>query len=264
VGVSIGFICKKLLAALILPPFGPLLAMLLGAALVVRARYAGRVLFLGGAALAFLLSLPVVASWAQWPFETQFPPIRAIPVDAQAIVVLGGGRDLGALEWGGETVSPATLVRLRYAAWLVKLSHRPVLVTGGKPDGGRNSEAALMAQTLSQDFATPVKWQEGNSVDTVENAEKSRAILEPEHIDTVVLVTDVVHMSRAMRDFQAAGFTPIAAPVGYAVSASLSWQSFLPDPNAYMRSSAVLRELLGLGWLRLVNWIGTWHMPFSD
>jgi uncharacterized SAM-binding protein YcdF (DUF218 family) len=121
-----------------------------------------------------------------------------------------------------------------------------------------------MAQTLSQDFATPVKWQEGNSVDTVENAEKSRAILEPEHIDTVVLVTDVVHMSRAMRDFQAAGFTPIAAPVGYAVSASLSWQSFLPDPNAYMRSSAVLRELLGLGWLRLVNWIGTWHMPFSD
>ena len=263
-GVSIGFICKKLLAALILPPFGPLLAMLLGAVLVQKARFSGRVLFIGGAVLAFILSLPVVASWAQWPFETQYPPIKQIPVNAQAIVVLGGGRDLGALEWGGETVSAATLVRLRYAAWLVKLSHRPVLVTGGKPDGGRNSEAALMAQTLSQDFAVPVKWQEGASVDTVENAENSRVILAPEHIDNVVIVTDVVHMSRAMRDFEAAGFTPVAAPVGYDVHAALSWQSFLPDPRAYMRSSAVLHELLGLGWLRLVTWIGTLHMPFSD
>ncbi len=256
-----GFVAKKIIAAFLLPPFGPLFLMLLGAALVTKARFSGRVLFIGGAALAFFLSLPVVSDWAQWPFETQFPPIKEIPVSTQAIVVLGGGRDLGALEWGGETVSASTLVRLRYASWLARLSHRPLLVSGGIVGGGKRSEAALMAQVLNQEFATPARWQEDASVDTHENARMSREILATEQIDDIVLVTDVAHMPRAQREFEEVGFKVVAAPVGYALRAPLTWMSFLPDPLAYMRSSAVLRELLGLGWQRFTAWVNRLHMP---
>ncbi len=259
-GVGLGFVVKKVLAALLLPPFGPLMLMLLGAVSVTKARFSGRVLFIGGAALAFLLSLPVVANFSQWPFETEIPPITAIPVATQAIVILGGGRDLGALEWGGESVSAATLERLRYGAWLARLSHRPVLVSGGKPDGGKRSEAQLMAQVMDQDFAVPVRWQEGNSVDTQENAILSRNILAVEHIDNIVVVTDVVHMSRAMQDFEAVGFKVTPAAIGYALHAPLTWQSFLPDPHAYLRSSWVLHELLGMGWQRVTEFIAS-HRP---
>ncbi len=259
-GIGIGFIIKKVLAALFLPPFGPLLLMMLGAGLVSKARFSGRVLFIGGAVLAFVLTLPAVADLAQWPFETQIPPIKEIPPATQAIVILGGGRDLGALEWGGETVSAATLERLRYGAWLARLSRRPVLVTGGKPDGGKRSEAQMMAQVMDQDFAVPVRWQEGNSVDTEENASMTRTILSIEHIDNIVLVTDVDHMSRALKDFEAVGFKATPAAIGYALHAPLTWQSFLPNPNAYLRSSYVLHELLGLGWQRVTEFIAA-HRP---
>jgi len=252
---SVGFVLKKVAEALLLPPFGPYLAMLIGAALVTRARIGGRVLFIGGAVCALLLSLPIVADYAQWWFEVEHPVLTEIPVGAQAIVVLGAGRRLGALEWGGETVSSNTLERVRYAAWLAKLSHLPVLVSGGAPDGGRHPEAYWMAQVLKQDYGISVRWQEGQSFDTEENARMSHAILQADQVTSIVLVTDVIQMPRALELFRRQGFTVAAAPLGYAAHASISWQSFLPDAHAYARMAAVLHEGVGLGVRRGIEFI---------
>ena len=117
-----------------------------------------------------------------------------------------------------------------------------------------------MAQVMDQDFAVPVRWQEGTSVDTEENAVLSHNILAVEHIDNIVVVTDVAHMSRALKEFEAAGFKVTPAAIGYALRAPLTWQSFLPDPRAYLRSSYVLHELLGLGWQRVMEFIAS-HRP---
>lgn len=252
---GVGFFFKKVLEALLLPPFGPYLAMLIGALLVTRARIAGRVLFIGGAVLAFALSLPFVADYSQWWFEVEHPVLQEIPVGVQAIVVLGGGRRLGAAEWGGETVSPETLERLRYAAWLAKLSHLPILVTGGMPGGGRHPEAYWMAQVLKQDYGVTVRWQEGQSVDTADSARMSRSLLAGEQITSIVLVTDVVHMPRALEFFSEAGFKPVAAPVGFAALNEPTWSSFLPDAHAYARMAAVIHEGVGLGWRRAAQFM---------
>jgi hypothetical protein len=71
--------------------------------------------------------------------------------------VLGGGRNRGAPEWGGESVNSFTLQRLRYAARLARESGLPLYVTGGKPDGGEFAEGTLMAEVLSREFAAPVR-----------------------------------------------------------------------------------------------------------
>jgi uncharacterized SAM-binding protein YcdF (DUF218 family) len=252
---SVGFFIKKVLEAFLLPPFGPYLAMMIGALLVTRARIAGRVLFIGGAVLALVLSLPIVADYSQWWFEVDHPVLQEIPVGAQAIVVLGGGRRLGAAEWGGETVSEATLERVRYAAWLAKLSHLPILVTGGMPDGGRHPEAFWMAQVLKQDYGITVRWQEGQSLDTGESASMSHVLLAGEQINSIVLVTDVIQMPRALELFADAGFKPVAAPVGFAAHNDFHWQSFLPDARAYARMASVFHEGVGLGWRRATQFM---------
>jgi uncharacterized SAM-binding protein YcdF (DUF218 family) len=252
---GVEFFLKKVLEALLLPPFGPYLAMVVGALLVTRARIAGRVLFIGGAVLALVLSLPFVADYSQWWFEVDHPALQEIPVGVQAIVVLGGGRRLGAAEWGGETVSAESLERLRYAAWLAKLSHLPILVTGGMPDGGRHPEAYWMAQVLKQDYGVTARWQEGQSRDTGESARMSRALLAGEQITSIVLVTDVVHMPRALELFTDAGFKPVPAPVGFAALNEPTWLSFLPDAHAYARMAAVIHEGVGLGWRRATQFM---------
>ena len=78
-----------------------------------------------GHALAWLalialatLSTPVVGDRLAATLESREPPLgdaAASASGAQAIVILGGGRNRGALEYGGETVRDATLARLRTA-----------------------------------------------------------------------------------------------------------------------------------------------------
>src|SRR5262245_60422151 len=155
--------------AFLLPPT-VLLLVALAALLVLRHYPRTRVCViactLGG---VIVLSLPVVA----------FALMRALepaPLDekalgrAQAIVILGGGRDRTAPEWGGVTVNGATLQRLRYGAKLARMSSLPVLVTGGAPDGTDTAEADLMRAILQDEFGVRVRWIDNASRTTRENA----------------------------------------------------------------------------------------------
>ena len=107
------FLLKKILAALILPPAGPILLALFGLWLL---RAKSRRWQHGGAALATLsllgllvLSLPVVGNALMAPLEPH-PPIAPEQLRrVQAIVILGGGSYFAAPEYGGDTVSHYTL-----------------------------------------------------------------------------------------------------------------------------------------------------------
>ncbi|WP_164558180.1 YdcF family protein, partial [Pseudomonas viridiflava] len=89
------------------------------------------------------------------------------------------------------------LERLRLAARLSKASGLPVLTTGGLHYDEPPSEAAIMAQSLQDDFGVAVRWQEGLSRTTWENARLTAGILQPQGIKRVVLVTQAWHMPRA-------------------------------------------------------------------
>src|SRR5205085_10323064 len=106
-------------------------------------------------------------------------------------VVVWGGRLARAPEYGGRDVpSYITGARLRYAAKLHHETGLPILVTGGAPDGSKEAEAIVMARSLREDFAVPVKWIELRSSNTAENASFSTQILKQAGVQRILLVTD--------------------------------------------------------------------------
>lgn len=243
---------KNLLGALLLPPANGLLLLAL-AALFRRRRWAGGLGWAGGL-LLLLQSLPLVSGALLAPLEDRagLPPQG--PNGAQAIVVLGGGMVETLPSLGGDQPKDGTLVRLRYAARYARSWHLPVLVSGGRPPNRVYSEAEVMARILEQEFAVPVRWREDGSRDTAENAQKSAAILLPQGIRRIALVTQPYHFPRAERLFRAAGFEVVNAPAQFMTQngrAGLALSDFIPRASALERSYLALHEWLGIGWASL-------------
>lgn len=237
------FYLQKILGGLILPPTSLLLLIALGLALWRRwPRLALATAWTGVIAL-FTLSLPVVSTMlvrAATSVDT-FSPAAA--KDAQAIVILGGGRR-AAPEYGGESVSTLALERVRYGAKLARELELPVLVSGGAPYSDAVSEAELMARTL-EEFGVRTQWIEGRSRNTHENALYSAEMLRAEGIDRVVLVTHDIHQRRSIAEFTAAGLSVVPAPVTLVKDRERTLPEQLPGAMSLMRSSLALHELIG-------------------
>jgi len=244
---------KKVIAGLALVPAGPLILIALGLWLGRRRRTVGLSLVALGFLVLVAFSLPIVANAIARPGERDYPPLAAdiaLPKDA-AIVVLGGGIQQGATDYGGETINAVTLARLRSAARLAARTHLPILVSGGRLPSMQTSEGEQMAAALAQDFRTPVRWIEKASLDTSDNARLSVPILKAAGIGTAVLVTDVSHMHRARVLFESAGLPVIAAPTDYYANGPVTVLSFIPNANALRRSAWTMHEWAGLLWSRL-------------
>ncbi len=116
--------------ALLLPP-GILILLMAGGLALRRTRPRfGTTLIIAGLVALYVLSMPLTAHFLLSHWEQ--PPSAAATGSAAAIVVLGGGKSHDAPEYGGDTVRSATLLRLRYAAHLQRLTRLPVLVSGGQ------------------------------------------------------------------------------------------------------------------------------------
>jgi uncharacterized SAM-binding protein YcdF (DUF218 family) len=242
---------SALAGALLLPPLNGLLLCAAGLFLRPRRRRAGNLLLALGAALLLVLSTRAGALLLVRPLENQYAP-PAGPGNAQAIVILGAGRQANAPEYGNaDAASMNGLKRLEYGAYLHKQTGLPILVTGGSPDGSPESEASLMARVLRQDFDVAARWQEGRSNNTAENAAMSAALLKPAGIERVLVVTDAIHMPRAMRAFAATGLQATAAPTLFAGSARTLPTDYLPNAASLQLASYAMHEWIGQLWYRL-------------
>lgn len=198
----------------------------------------------------WLMSLPVTVEWMARAIERE-PAIAqqqwsALAQQADVIVVLGGGRDSDDPAWGGEQPSALALERTRYAARLAKATGLPVLTTGGLHFGRPPSEAALMAEVLREDLGVDVRWQEERSRTTWENATETAALLKPEGIRRVLLVTQTWHMPRSRWCFEQAGFEVVTAPVGFlGVPNGRPMGGWLPEGKAFWQSTLLLNEVIG-------------------
>ena len=241
------FFLKKLLTSLILPPTGPLLLALAG---LLLARSKSRRWRDGGLLLAtlsivslLLLNTPLVSRALVAPLEP-YPPITAAQLQqVQAIVILGGGTYYGAPEYGGDTVSGSSLTRIRYGAHLARQTKLPLLVTGGAPHGGR-PEAELMRETLENEFGIKVRWVEGVSRDTAENASLSAPMLKAAGIKRIALLSHGLHLPRSIPLFEREGFEVVPAPTGFSTGSPSLLVNLLP--GGLGRSTEALHEYLGM------------------
>jgi uncharacterized SAM-binding protein YcdF (DUF218 family) len=238
-------------AALLLPPGLPLILVAIGAFLTWRRRVrAGVTLGTAGFALLWLSCLSIVGQSLVRLLEP-LPVAPAALEGRQAIVVLGAGRLHDAPEYGEDVVGTEALARVRYGARVARQTGLPVLVAGGKPYGGSLSEAATMSHALEQDLATPVRWIEGESNTTAENATRSFAMLQPEGRTRIILVTSAAHMRRAELAFRKAGFDVVAAPTVFVSRRDMHAVDWLPSATGLRATRTALGELLGIIWYRL-------------
>lgn len=171
---------------------------------------------------------------------------------ADAIVVLGSGRERGDPAWGADQPTGVGLERQRYAARLAKASGLPVLTTGGLHYGTPPSEAQLMAVSMEQDFGVAVRWKEERSRTTWENAQMSAEILLPQGIKRVVVVTQAWHMPRSVWSFEKAGFSVVPAPVGFlGVDNARPLGGWMPEFKSIWQSGQLINEAVGQVGYRL-------------
>ena len=220
-----------------------------------RPRLAGVCFALGFGGL-WLISLPVMVEWGARALETTPPLARedwsSLARHADAIVVLGSGRERGDPAWGTDQPTGIGLERQRYAARLAKASGLPVLTTGGLHYDTPPSEAELMAVSMQDDFGVTVRWKEERSRTTWENAQMSAEILLPQGIKRVVVVTQAWHMPRSVWSFEKAGFTVVPAPVGFlGVDNARPLGGWMPEFVSVWRSGQLINEAVGQVGYRL-------------
>lgn len=247
---------KPILTALVLPATSGLLALfaLLFWAWRNRLRAAGLPVALAGATtlLLWLLSCQAVAIWLSVHLLPQVRPISPEdlkPQHVQAIVILGGGVENDAVEYGGPTLSPDAMSRLLYGVHLSRATQLPMAYTGGigwAGQTGQTSEAEVAALALSRLGSTALRWQEKQSRDTRENALLTAALLKNDGITHIALVTHAWHMPRSVRQFEAAGLRVVPAPMGYIRSDVAPLLQWLPSGNGLRESGWVIKEWLGL------------------
>ncbi|MGC3872863.1 YdcF family protein [Halomonas sp. GXIMD04776] len=231
---------------LLLPPLINALLMLAGLLLWKSHRVLGTCLVILGLVSLLTLSLPWVSYWLRKGLEPYAPPSSIMQEKAEAIVILGGGRDYGTPEFGwGDAPDNATWRRLGYGAWLARETRLPILVSGGLGHEEHLAEATLMARALQQAFGLEASWVEDRSRTTAENAEFSTAILDRAGIATILLVSQAWHLPRAVPEFERAGLEVIPAPTEFASRPPDGLIAWIPRAYHLRQSTQALHEWLG-------------------
>ena len=252
---------KPFVDVLALPPVPLLLLVLLGARLMTNRRALGFfVVFLSVA----LLWLSACIGTARLIQDHALRPPPALSIEAigrlrdesraappkTAIVVLGGGRQRRAPEYGMSNLTPISIERLRYGVWLSKETTLPLAFSGGVgwQQDGDPAEADIAARIAQREFGRQLRWVENASRDTHENALRSVALLKADGISHVVVVTHANHMRRAVMHFEAAAqgsmrITP--APIGFLSGEDRNAFDWLPTASGMQTVRHALHELVG-------------------
>jgi len=239
----------------------PLLVLaLIGARLILPRRGLGWFVLLLSVALIWL-SACTGSARALMQFALHPPPvlngdrIQALKGDAQAkrpvaIVVLGGGMEALAPEYGVSSLRAASLERLRYGVWLGRETGLPVAFSGGVGLGParRETRGADRRADRGHRIRPPAEVDRRQLARHPRKRCPHHRSLKPQGIRHIVLVTHGYHMPRALHNFeQAAGsdITIEAAPMGTARRGDLPALNWMPSGEGFQDTRNVLRELVG-------------------
>lgn len=120
---------------------------------------------------------------------------------------------LGAGTWDGE-VSPVYRERLNHGIWLYENGYADYLIlTGGIGKGNTVSDArAARDYVLSQGVPAEDIFIEETSTITEENLQNAKSIMEQQGFSAAILVSDPLHMKRAMLMAEDYGILTCSSP----------------------------------------------------
>ena len=246
------FFLSKTVGVMLLP-VNFLIGIGLIGALLLATRFAalGRRLMISSIAVLAICGFSPLGSWLLYPLESRFPPWDASRGAPDGIIVLGGSIDADLSEAHGGTVVRGAADRIIAAAALARrYPNARVLFTGGSPnlvsnDAREADYAGAVFESLG--VAKTRLIMERSSRNTQENAEFSKAMVEPKKGERWLLVTSAFHMPRSVGLFRKAGFNVEPYPVDWRVggrSDLFTFSSLATDGLGH--TEVGLREWLGL------------------
>jgi len=247
---------EQLISNFFLPPMAFLFLALIGLGISLMWKKLGTLVASASCLSLLLLSIPAVTSLLMATLQSE-PALSENNLkkslnDADALVVLGGGRRNLTAEFGHDTASEYTLERIRYAAWIAKRTGLAVIVSGGKKPKEPRSDAEVMQEILQKEFAVIVADLETLSLNTYENARYTAEILDKNKMKKIALVTHAWHMPRARKAFEHFGIQVIPAPTAfYGQSSRMQLADFIPSASALQYSSLAFHELVGSFWYEM-------------
>jgi uncharacterized SAM-binding protein YcdF (DUF218 family) len=170
---------------------------------------------LAAAALLVTLRLVYVAAVILWVGQHD----RAVPSDA--IIVLGAAAY-------HHRPSPVLAARIDHALALYERGVAPTLIfTGGFGDGAPVSEArAAMNYAVERGVPDAHILIEERSRTTLQNLEEARALMRAAELETAVVVSDPLHLRRALIIAEDLGIEAVASPTP--TSRFRTWRTQLP------------------------------------
>ena len=157
--------------------------------------------WLGWLLVLLALWLAAVAGW----IVTAGQRDQAAPADA--IIVLGAAAY-------DTRPSPVFEERIRHGLDLYRRGYAPVLLfTGGYGNGARFAESQVARRyALRHEVPDSAILIESRSRNTQENLEQARALMQQHGLHRVIVVSDPLHMSRALRLSRELGVDAVGSP----------------------------------------------------
>lgn len=171
----------------------------------------------------FLAAFSPVGEWVLGPLENRFPQIAELDRSSfDGVIVLGGATNIHITQLRDEPTVGDAAERIFKLIELARLFPEKIIAFSGGgglgQDGvGPATREADVIKTLLERAGLPTDniIFERESLNTWQNAENLRGILEPDPDTRWLLVTSAFHMPRAVGVFRQAGYNVIAYPVDF-------------------------------------------------
>ena len=206
--------------------------------------------------MMILFSNPWLINSLQYPFHAPPFPMQANE-KYEVGVVLGGMTSYDKVNKAGHFNMSSD--RFIQVALLYKKGYIKKIVATGGQNGLNNEDDFIEAQFIAdnlKDLGVPESdiLVEGNSRNTIENAEKTYKILDSIGMakKKVVLITSAFHIPRATETFKKAGFDIRPYPCAFSMfpgATKFSLDSMTPSAWAFDSWGGFLKEMVGRAYL---------------
>lgn len=253
------FVASKGLEFFFAPSHFVIFCVLVGAMLAFTPfRRFGAWLSLVSALLLLLMGFGPLGSFLVGPLEARFPELRDDMAPPDGIIVLGGSVDEELSSRRGHVVFTESAQRLTAPIELKRRFPKARLVfTGGS---GRLMSSSATEADAVQRFWRAVGIDQGDvlyedrSRNTIENAEFTKALVQPKPGERWLLVTSASHMPRSVGIFRKVGFPVIAFPVDFHTSGDV-WRPRIPHSTSrgMLLTDMAAHEWIGLAINRVMG-----------
>ncbi|WP_299689634.1 envelope biogenesis factor ElyC [uncultured Vibrio sp.] len=251
------FELKKVVSSLLMPLPAMLILAFLGLALVMftTKRKTGCLMTLSALIGIFLIAFQPVSSQLLMPMERQHTAFLPVDETVDYVMVLGSGHVVDDQIPPTSELSRTGLMRLSEGIRILRLYPGAKLILSGYGAGTEVSNARTMAKVaLALGVAKPDIILLETAQDTWEEARQASAFVKNKKM---ILVTSASHMTRALKEFNAAGISPLPAPTNYLAQKGIiePWNKYMPKAIYLEQTERYWYETMGLAWQGLRDWL---------